>query len=265
MASQAAKRVLVVAGLGNGSGTGGSTASRLFAKQGYTVALISRASTVGDANSNTPSKLADEINAAGGHAAAFPVPSYSPNAIADAWKAIHQRFPTPEYAIRAAVFNAGDGVWKPFLDITQAEVKKSLETGVEGAFEFARGAITTFKTNDLEEPAGKRGTLIFTGATASIRGNTTTSLFSAGKFALRALSQSLAKEFGKENIHVAHTIIDGGILMDRQRERQSAEWVNNENVRLNPDSIAQSYIYLVNQDRSSWTWELDLRPAHEKW
>ncbi|KAF9032375.1 hypothetical protein BJ165DRAFT_1357934 [Panaeolus papilionaceus] len=261
MASQAIKRVLVVAGLGNGSGTGGSTA-RIFAKQGYTVALVSRTSTNG---TDITSKLVDEIKSSGGDAVAFPIRSYAPTAIADAWNAIHQRFPTSEYSIRAAVFNAGDGVWKPFLDITQDEVRRVMETGVEGAFEFARGAITTFKANSLEEPAGKRGTLIFTGATASLRGNTTTSLFSAGKFALRAISQSLAKEFGKENIHVAHAIIDGGILMDRQRERQNEEWVKNENVRLNPDSIAKSYLYLVNQDRSSWTWELDLRPAHEKW
>jgi NAD(P)-dependent dehydrogenase (short-subunit alcohol dehydrogenase family) len=73
---------------------------------------------------------------------------------------------------------------------------------VEAAFAFSREAILTFKQNKIEEPQGKRGTLIFTGATASLRGNTTTSAFAAGKFGLRALSQSLAKEFGKENIHV---------------------------------------------------------------
>jgi NAD(P)-dependent dehydrogenase (short-subunit alcohol dehydrogenase family) len=73
---------------------------------------------------------------------------------------------------------------------------------VEAGFAFSREAILTFKQNEIEEPKGKRGTLIFTGATASLRGNTTTSVFAAGKFGLRALSQSLAKEFGKENIHV---------------------------------------------------------------
>jgi len=79
-----------------------------------------------------------------------------------------------------------------------------LQTSVAAAFSFARGAILAFKDNDIEQHNGKRGALIFTGATASARGNVTTSAFAAGKFGLRALSQSLAKEFGKENIHVAH-------------------------------------------------------------
>ena len=79
-----------------------------------------------------------------------------------------------------------------------------LQTGVAAAFSFARAAILAFKDNDIEQSSGKRGTLIFTGATASLRGGPLTSAFSAGKHGVRALSQSLAKEFGKENIHVAH-------------------------------------------------------------
>ncbi|CAA7262031.1 unnamed protein product [Cyclocybe aegerita] len=201
MASQAAKRVLVVAGMyfqriGNGSGTGASTA-RLFAKNGYSVALIARG---GDFVNN----LATEINSSGGQAAPFTVPSYTHDGITSAWDAIHQRFPKPEYAIRAALFNVGYGVWKPFLDITPQEVQESLNTNVAAAFSFSRGAILAFKDNDIEEPNGKRGALIFTGATASTRGNVLTSAFAAAKFGTRALSQSLAKEFNKQNIHVAH-------------------------------------------------------------
>ncbi|KIM43964.1 hypothetical protein M413DRAFT_443037 [Hebeloma cylindrosporum] len=245
------------AGLGNGSGTGGATA-RLFAKNDYSVALFAR-------GADHVNKVADEINAAGGHAAPFPVPSYSDAHIASAWEAIHTTFPKPEYIIRVALFNVAHGVWKPFLDVTPQDVQDCLQTSVAAAFSFARGAILAFKDNDIEQPNGKRGALIFTGATASTRGNVVTSAFAAGKFGTRALSQSLAKEFGKENIHVAHAIIDGGILVDRQRERNSAEWANNEDVRLSPEGIASAYQYLVNQDRSAWTWELDLRPAHEKW
>lgn len=167
------------------------------------MALISRASTVPGVTS-TPTKHVDEINTSGGHATAFPISSYAPSEIAATWKAIHAEFPSPQYSVRVAVFNAGDPVFKPFLDITQDEVRKSIETSVEGAFEFARGAITAFKANSLEESVGKRGTFIITGATSSIRGTVDKSLFSASKFAMRALSQSLAKEFGKENIHVAH-------------------------------------------------------------
>ncbi len=79
-----------------------------------------------------------------------------------------------------------------------------LQTNVAAAFAFSREAILDFKENEIQEPIGKRGTLIFTGATASVRGNVVTSAFAAAKHGQRALSQSLAKEFGKQNIHVAH-------------------------------------------------------------
>ncbi|KAJ2917271.1 hypothetical protein MD484_g3153, partial [Candolleomyces efflorescens] len=150
--------------------------------------------------------------------------------------------------------------------ITPEDIQLSLDTGVAAAFAFARQSILSFKENEIDSTNGKRGALIFTGATASIRGNVVTSAFSAAKHGARALSQSLAKEFGKENIHVSHAIIDGGILTDRSKGRSNdPNWENNNNVRLRPESIAESYLYLVNQDNSSWTWELDLRPAHEKW
>ena len=105
--------------------------------------------------------------------------------------------------VRVALWNAGDAPWKKFLDITEDELAKSLQTHVTASFAFSRQAILAFKKNDVDDK-GRRGTLLFTGATASIRGNVITSAFAAGKFGLRALSQSLAKEFGKENIHVAH-------------------------------------------------------------
>lgn len=104
-------------------------------------------------------------------------------------------------------------MWKPFLDLTPAEVKESVETNIEAGFAFAREVILAFKQNDIivkgdeaSKARGTRGTLIFTGATASLRGNTTTSAFAAGKHGLRALSQSLAKEFGKDNIHVGYCL-----------------------------------------------------------
>ena len=94
------------------------------------------------------------------------------------------------------------------MDVTPEDIKGVTETNIDGAFAFAHEVITEFKKNEIDPTTGKRGVLIFTGATSSIRGNVTTSAFSAGKFALRALSQSLAKEFGKQNIHVAHVGID---------------------------------------------------------
>jgi len=181
---------------------------------------------------------------------------------------VREKFPSAKYSIRAAVFNAGQSVFKPFLEITPEEVHNSLEVSIAAAFAFSREAILSFRDNDIEEPLGKRGTLIFTGATASSRGNTQTSLLAAGKFGARALSQSLAKEFGKDNIHVSNVIIDGVILTDRTRQalgQENAEFETNANIRLNPTSVADAFVYLTKQDRSAWTWELDLRPAHEKW
>ncbi|KAG6864810.1 hypothetical protein C0991_006996 [Blastosporella zonata] len=175
--------------------------SRRFSQDGYSVALVARRSEI-------VVQLADELNAAGGDASPFPAASYSPDDITAVWDSIRAKFPAPGYVINTAVFNAGQSFWKPFLEVTPEDVRLSLETNVEAAFAFAREVILTFKENDLEEPIGKRGTLIFTGATASIRGNVVTSAFAAGKHGLRALSQSLAKEFGKQNIHVGFFATD---------------------------------------------------------
>ncbi|KAK0214306.1 NAD(P)-binding protein [Armillaria fumosa] len=247
--------VAVIAGLGSGSGTG-AAAARLLAKEGYAVALVAR-------GTDSVKALADEINAAGGTAAPFPISSYSTTDIDSAYariRAHHQGQP-----IRVAVYNVTHDVWKPFLDITSEDVRGVAQTNLEGAFAFSRNVVQAFQANQVDEK-GKRGSLIFTGATASVRGNVTTSAFSAGKHALRALSQSLAKEFGKQNIHVSHAIIDGGILTGSARERRNdPKWEQNEDVRLSPDGIAESYLHLIKQPRSAWTWELDLRPAHEKW
>jgi len=258
MAAVIRKQVLVVAGIGNSTGTGAATA-RAFTKAGYHIACIGR-------SAENLSNLGKEITEAGGHAIPFCVENYSDQQIESTWNEIRRSFSSDKYVISAALWNTGHGVWKPFLDITPEEVRESLQINIEAAFSFSRHAIKTFKDNAIDPANGARGTLIFTGATASLRGNVSTSAFAAGKFGLRALSQSLAKEFGKQNIHVAHTIIDGGILTDRSRQRRP-DWDSDDKQaeRLSPESIAQAYVYLVNQDQSAWTWELDLRPAHEKW
>ncbi|PBK94193.1 NAD(P)-binding protein [Armillaria gallica] len=249
------KPVAVIAGLGSGSGTG-AAAARLFAKEGYAIALVAR-------GADSLKALADEINAAGGTATPFPISSYSTTDVNGAHARIHDHY--RGQPIRVALYNATHDVWKPFLDITPEEVQGVTQTNLEGAFAFSKNVIQAFQTNQVDEK-GKRGALIFTGATASVRGNVTTSAFSAGKHALRALSQSLAKEFGRQNIHVSHAIIDGGILTSSARERRNdPKWEQNEDVRLSPDGIAESYLHLIKQPRSAWTWELDLRPAHEKW
>ncbi|KAG7441750.1 NAD(P)-binding protein [Guyanagaster necrorhizus] len=247
--------VAVIAGLGSGTGTGAATA-RLLAKEGYAIALIAR-------GSDSLKAIYNEINIAGGTAVSFLIPSYSAvdvNTIFDQIRARYDGQP-----IRFALYNVGHGVWKPFLDITPEDVQAVNQTNIEGAFAFSNNVIRAFLVNEIDEK-GKRGSLIFTGATASVRGNVSTSAFSAGKHAMRALSQSLAKEFGKQNIHVSHAIIDGGILTNLSRQRRNdPAWEQNEDLRLSPEGIAESYLYLAKQPRSTWTWELDLRPAHEKW
>jgi len=242
--------ILVVAGVGNGTGTGAATA-RLFAKSGYKVAVLAR-------NPDHLKALADSIKADGGEAAPFPVSTYSHATMKSTFSDIAKTWPDSE--IRASLWNAGFGIWKPFLELTEEEIKESTDTNIIGAFAFAKESILAFKDLPVDE-VGKRGTLIFTGATASLRGNTTTSAFAAGKHGLRALSQSLAKEFGKQNIHVAHSIVDGAI----RTGRLDAKRAEVKDASLDPDSIAKAYLFLTKQDSSVFTWELDLRPSQEKW
>jgi len=191
--------------------------------------------------------------------------------VASAFSAIDNQFATSTYAIRAAVFNAGDDVWKPFLDTSYDDFRRMIDSRVGAAWSFSREVILRMQKNELSDGSeegvgkGKRGTIIFTGATASIRGNTTSSAISAAKHGVRALSQSLAKEFGQQNIHVSHAIIDGMILTDRAANYMDEGLAADVNKRLNAESIARSYLYLSGQDSSAFTWELDLRPAHEKW
>jgi NAD(P)-dependent dehydrogenase (short-subunit alcohol dehydrogenase family) len=166
--------------------------SRIFAKAGYRIALIARRDV---------SPLADELKASGGNALPITLDSYTPNSFASAFSQIRSTWPNGH--IRAAVFNTAFRVWKPFLEVTPAELQESLDTNITAAFAFAREAILAFKSND-ENEGGKKGTLVFTGATAAIKGNKHTSAFAATKHGLRALSQSLAKEFGPQGIHVAH-------------------------------------------------------------
>ncbi|KAF5375964.1 hypothetical protein D9757_008844 [Collybiopsis confluens] len=238
---------VLAVGIGRGGGTG-AAAVRAFAKEGYSIALIAR-------GTDSLKSLEDELKASGAEATAFPIPSYEHSSLRSAFQAIRERYPSPQYSLRAAVYNAGHGVWKPFLDITPEDIKAVTQTNVDGGFAFAKEVISEYKNNETDCCDN-----------ASVRGNTTTSVFSAGKFVLRALSQSLAKEFGKENIHVSHAIVDGVIATPQGRERfNNPPRYDNQAQTLSPEAIASAYVYLSKQPRSAWTWELDLRPAHEKW
>ena len=106
----------------------------------------------------------------------------------------------------------------------------------------------------------KRGVIVFSGASAGVKGYAQSAPFAMGKFALRGLAQSLAREFGPKNIHVAHFVIDGGIL----RKNDSRAAGRGEDGMLHPDAIAQTYMDVYRQDRSAWSFEVDLRPWVEK-
>ncbi|KAF7799165.1 hypothetical protein EIP86_010396 [Pleurotus ostreatoroseus] len=170
---------------------------RTFAREGYRVALIAR-------NAANLNSTAQEINSNGGEAAAFEVNEYSYPTILGVFDQVKaHKWPSQKPAeVRAALWNASTTPFKTFLDVTEEDLKGSLDANIVAPFAFSRQAILTFQKNSINH-LGKRGTLLFTGATASRQGNTWTSAFAAGKFGLRALSQSLAKEFGKENIHVS--------------------------------------------------------------
>ena len=171
----------------------------MFAKQGYKVALIAR-------NADHLNKLAKEINESGGEAASFPVKDYGYQDVLGIFDTIKAHKWSEPAEVRVALWNAGSAPFKTFLNVTEEDLNLSLQNTVVGPFAFSRQAILTFQENGLDQK-GKRGTLLFTGATASIRGNVFTSAFATAKFGLRALSQSLAKEFGKENIHVCHLLL----------------------------------------------------------
>jgi len=250
------KPICVVSGVGSGTGTGNSCA-QLFGKQGYRIALIAR-------NEKSLQDAADVINGyEGGEAAAFPITQYNKAELSRVFQEVKAKWPGAE--IRVAIYNTGHRIAKPFLELTQDDIDESVQTNVLGGFAFAQESILSFREYAINE-LGNRGVLIFTSATAAWRGNPSMAAFAATKHGVRALSQSLNKEFGKQNIHVAHAIIDGVIKTKITKQLWGTpEWDTNPDIVIDPASIASAYWYLAHQPRSAWTWELDLRPAHETW
>ena len=164
--------------------------------------------------------------------------------------------------MKAAIFNAsGKFVRKPFLELTEEEFNYGLDVSGRGAFLFSSNFLPLLlkgvQSNPTHPPA-----LIFTGATASVKANAMMSSFATGKYALRALSSSLAKEFGPQGVHVSHAIIDGVIDIPRTKE-----WMKDAgpDAKISAEAIADSYWYLHTQPRSAWIWEIDIRPYVEKW
>ena len=161
--------------------------------------------------------------------------------------------------VTVAIFNVGGNVRAGVLETTPQTYLDAWQTSAFAGFMTGQNAARVMQPR-------RRGTILFTGATASLRGGLGFSAFAAAKSALRTFAQSLAREFGPQGIHVAHVIVDGGIDSPRIRQQQPerVEAAGPEGL-LAPDHLAHNYLLLHQQPRDAWTFEMDLRPWAERW
>ena len=235
--------------IGAGDDTGAAIA-RAFAREGM-VACVSRRPTHAD----KLEALAQSIRDEGWRSVALPSDARDEEATI----ALVEKIESDIAPIEVAVFNIGANVQFPITETTARVYRKVWEMGCFAGFLMGREVAKHML-------ARGHGTIIFTGATASMRGRDHLAAFAGAKHALRALAQSMARELGPKNIHVAHTIIDGAIDSNFIREiLPDVDARRDEEAILNPDDIAQNYVMLHKQPRSAWTHELDLRPWKEPW
>jgi len=235
---------VLVVGVGASRGVGAAVARR-FVREGFPVAIAGR-------NAEKLAATAAELKAAG---ATVSMVVGDGSLAEDA-----RRFVAAAQALAplaVVVHNAGSNLPAPFLKVTEQRFESHWREHTLGGFQTAQAAIPV-----LLEQGG--GTLVFTGASGSLRGKANFAPFAAAKAGLRALAQSLAREFGPQNIHVGHVVIDGGIhgerlltLMPGLAEQRGPDGM------LDPEAIAEAYWMLHSQQRSAWTHEIDLRPWAE--
>jgi len=233
--------------IGAGDATGSAVARR-FAQAGYTVCVARR-------NENALQPLVKQIDAQGGRAIAFGLDARREDQVIS----MFNRIELEVGPIEVVIFNVGGNVRFPILETTAQKYFKVWEMCAMAGFLVGREATRVMLTRG-------RGTLLFTGATASVRGAAGFAAFAGGKAALRALAQSMARELGPKGIHVAHVIIDGLIdtAFAREHFAQRVADAGPDGI-LNPEHIAQAYWWLHQQPRDAWTFELDLRPSVERW
>jgi NAD(P)-dependent dehydrogenase (short-subunit alcohol dehydrogenase family) len=221
--------------VGVGAGLSASLA-RSFSKAGITVALAARRG----------SELAALAAETGGKA--FGCDATKRADVAKLFADVAGAIGAPD----VVVYNASYRTRGPFIDLDPDEVAKSIAVSAYGGFLVAQEAVRHML------PHG-RGAILFTGASASVKGYAQSAPFAMGKFALRGLAQSLARELSPQGIHVAHVVIDGGI-----RSARRSDPPDRPDSTLDPDAIAQTYLNLLQQARSAWAWEIELRPWVEK-
>jgi NAD(P)-dependent dehydrogenase (short-subunit alcohol dehydrogenase family) len=228
----------------------GSAIAKRFAREGYTI-------FAGRRTAEKLQTLKKEIEAEGGACEARALDARKEEDITNFLSEADKHAP-----LDVCIFNVGANVNFPLLDTTERVFRKVWEMACYGGFLTGREAAR------LMLPHGK-GTILFTGATASMRGGIGYAAFASAKFGLRAVAQSMARELGPKNIHVAHLIIDSGVDTAFVRERIKAGGRNPDELPkdtlMEPDSIADAYWYLHSQSRDGWTHELDIRPYGEKW
>ncbi len=236
-------RAVIVMGAGNA--TGGAIARR-FAREGYTACISRR-------NVEKLQPLVQRIEEAGGRVRAFGADARKEDQVQDMFRTVEEEVGP----IEVCVFNVGGNVRFSLEETTSRVFYKVWEMGCFAGFLTGREAVRYMK------PRG-RGTILFTGATSSMRGASGFAAFSGAKFGLRSLAQFMAREFGPQGIHVAHIIIDGSIDTEWIQELFPKTYAKKEEEGiLNPEEIAEAYWQLHLQKRSAWTQEMDLRPWME--
>ena len=245
------KRDATVAVIGAGDFIGAAIAKR-FAAEGFVI-------FAGRRNADKLAPLVADIEAARGEIVARGLDARKEDDITAFLRAADARAP-----LEVCIFNVGGNVNFPLLDTTERIFRKVWELACYAGFLTGREAAR------LMLPRG-RGSIFFTGATASVRGGIGYAAFAGAKSGLRAVAQSMARELGPKNIHVAHLIIDAGVDTAFVRERikqqagpQALEQLEPDRL-MNPASIAEAYWQLYRQPRDAWTFELDLRPYQEVW
>ena len=230
----------------------GSAIARKFAAEGYTV-------FAGRRTADKLAQLKADIQSGGGKCEARALDARKEEDVIAFLSEADKHAP-----LEVCVFNPGANVNFPILETTERVFRKVWEMACYGGFLTGREAAR------LMLPRGK-GTILFTGATASLRGGKGYTAFASAKFGLRAVAQSMARELGPQNIHVAHLIIDAGVDTAFVRERIKARGGDDalKNLKpdqlMNPESIAKAYWFLHSQERDAWTFELDVRPFAETW
>lgn len=232
-------KVAVVLGVGPGLG---AAIARRFARAGFTVGIMAR-------NAEKLKAIQTQIEQDGGTALSVSADATDLASVTAAFSQIKQQLGEPEVFI----YNTGAFQMASALEITPEQFEYNWKANCFGAFLGVQQVLPAM----LERG---RGTILFTGATAAMKGSAKFASFAVGKFGLRALAQSLAREFGPQGIHVAHIIIDG--IIDTPRVRQMMP-NREQQTMLSPDAIAETYLQLYLQDSSAWTLEIDLRPAVE--